>query len=160
MPAPRTIAATSCWLTTPDGRELLGPLEVGPRERRGGFGLRDRAARRGELVGEIAGPHQGDQLPALDLVAAIDQHRVNVAEHLGAHVGLLEGTKVDGGMHFDRHIAGDDLLHDHQGRGAPLPFSGVVFGARRDHRHRDDEVGHPPWSEFWFRRHRAGDTTI
>ena len=55
-----SLCCSSCCDHDPDGRELLGPLEVGPRERRRGFGLGQRAARRGELVGQIAGPHQRD----------------------------------------------------------------------------------------------------
>ena len=46
------------------GRELLGAIVVGARERRRRLRLRQRAARRRQLIGQIAGPHQRQQLAA------------------------------------------------------------------------------------------------
>ena len=74
------------------GRELLRALEVGARERGGGFHLGEASARGGELIGKIARAHESDDLTLLDAVAAIDEDRVDVAEDLRADVGLLERT--------------------------------------------------------------------
>ena len=104
--------------TRPPRRELLGALEVGARQRGRRLRLRERAARGRQLIGQIARPHQRQQLAALDAVAAIDQHGVEVAERLRADVGLGQRPQIDRGAHLDRHVARLDARDRHQ-RGRP-----------------------------------------
>ena len=113
-------------------RELLCSLEVGARERRGGFYLGEAPARDGQLVGQIAGPHESDELAFLDAIAAVDENRVDVAEDLGADIGLLEGAEIDWRAHFDRHVARFDFFHHDQRRGSRLRCgAGVGLAAAR-----------------------------
>ena len=128
------------------GRELLGALVVGARERRRRLRLRQRAARRRELVGQIARAHQRQQLPALDAIAAIDEHRVEVAERLRPDVGLDQRPQVDRGAHLDRDVARLDPRDRHQRRRADLRLVRPLAAtpARQDAETTDEGRGRQP----------------
>src|SRR5262249_15085373 len=79
---------------------------------------REGAARRGELVGQVARAHERERLPAFDVVAAVHEDGVEHAERLGSYVRELDGPDVDGGAHLDGDVAGDDPRDDDEGRGA------------------------------------------
>ena len=111
------------------GRQLLGAVVVRARQRRRRLRLRQRAARGGELVGQVAGTHQRQQLPARHPVAAIDEDGVEVAERLRPDVGLDQRPQVDRGAHLDRNVARLDPRDRHQRRRADLRLSGRLAAA-------------------------------
>ena len=84
--------------------------------------LRQRAARGGQLIGQIARPHQREELPLLHRVAAIDQHGVEVAERLRPDVGLRERPQIDGRADLHRHVPHLDRRHgDERAAGGSAP---------------------------------------
>ena len=89
------------------------------------------AARGGELVGQIARAHEREELAALHAVAAIDEHRVEVAERLRADVGLRERAQVDRRAAPRRGRRATRPSHDDQRRGPGLGGAGVALVARR-----------------------------
>ena len=122
------------------GRQLLGALVVGARQRRRRLRLREVAARGGELIGQIAGTHQRQQLPARDPIAAIDEHGVEVAERLRPDVRLDQRPQVDRRAHLDRDVARLDPRDRHQRRRPDLRLVRRLAAApdarSREHRRR------------------------
>ena len=135
------------------GRELLCSLEVGACERREASIWARLPASDGQLVGQIAGPHESDELTFLHAIAAIDEHRVDVAEDLGPDIGLLEGTQIDWRTHFDRHVARFDFFHHDERRGSrPRRGARVGFAAARGDQAKKRRPRHSTYTDE--RRHR------
>ena len=115
--------------------------EVGAGQRRLGLRPRELLPRGRELIGQVARPHQRQHLAALDLVAPVDQHRVEVAQRLARHLGLLEGAQVDGRAHLDRDVLDHHRGHRDQRRRTGLGRSlGIGLAAGRGRRQQEEHA--------------------
>ena len=92
----------SCCETKPVGASFSLRSRLARASRAWASALRQGAARRIELVGEVGGAYHREQLSLLDAVSAIDEDRVQVTDGLCPHVGLLDGLEVHRRADLDR----------------------------------------------------------